>query len=74
MLTERVKETVNYIQEKTQLRPRIAVILGSGLGAFAEELEEATVIPYGEIPNFMVSTAPGHNGCLVIGRREKKDE
>ncbi len=73
MLIERVKETVNYIQEKTPLRPRVAVILGSGLGAFAEELEAATVIPYGEIPNFMVSTAPGHNGCLVIGRMRGKE-
>lgn len=68
MLIERVKKTVEYIQKKTELRPEIAVVLGSGLGAFAEELEDAAVIPYGEIPNFMVATAPGHNGHLVIGR------
>ena len=73
MLLKKVKETIDYIQKKTALRPKVAVILGSGLGAFAEELEEAVVIPYSEIPNFMVSTAPGHNGRMVIGKMNGKD-
>ena len=53
---------------KTKLRPQVAVVLGSGLGAFAEELESATAIPYARIPNFPRSTAIGHAGQLVIGK------
>ncbi len=48
--------------------PEIAVVLGSGLGAFAEELEDSVVIPYADIPNFPRSTAVGHAGRLVIGK------
>jgi purine-nucleoside phosphorylase len=47
--------------------PTIGVILGSGLGRLAEELEGAVAIPYGEIPHFPVSTVPGHAGRLVVG-------
>ena len=53
---------------KTKLRPQIAVVLGSGLGAFADELESATRIPYSRIPHFPRSTAVGHAGQLVIGK------
>ena len=53
---------------RTSLRPRIGLILGSGLGAFADELSEATRVPYGEIPAFPISTAIGHAGQMVIGR------
>ena len=56
-----------FLQERTSLRPQIAVILGSGLGAFAEELTDAVEIPYAEIPGFPRSTAIGHAGRLVIG-------
>jgi purine-nucleoside phosphorylase len=56
-----------FLDERTTLRPRIGVILGSGLGAFAEELTEAVQIPYSEIPGFPASTAIGHAGRLVIG-------
>lgn len=48
--------------------PEIAVVLGSGLGAFAEELKDSVVIPYGDIPNFPRSTAVGHAGRLVVGK------
>jgi len=48
--------------------PEIAVVLGSGLGAFAEELIDSVVIPYIDIPNFPRSTAIGHAGRLVIGK------
>jgi purine-nucleoside phosphorylase len=48
--------------------PEIAVVLGTGLGAFAEELKDSVVIPYGDIPNFPRSTAIGHAGRLVIGK------
>ena len=52
----------------TALRPRVGVVLGSGLGAFAESLEKAVRIPYGQMDGFPVSTAAGHAGELVIGR------
>ena len=52
------------------LRPRIALVLGSGLGGFAEELENPTRIPYADIPSFPHSTAVGHAGNLVIGSVE----
>ena len=48
--------------------PEIAVVLGSGLGAFADELHDSVAIPYADIPNFPLSTAIGHAGRLVVGR------
>ena len=59
-----------YIHKKTKLRPKIALVLGSGLGAFADEFAGATRIPYPKIPNFPTSTAIGHAGQLVIGTVE----
>ena len=53
---------------KTPLRPRIALVLGSGLGGFADSLSDATRIPYAEIPAFPRSTAIGHAGQMVIGK------
>jgi purine-nucleoside phosphorylase len=60
-------EAKHYIEARTALRPSIGVVLGSGLGAFAEELEGRVEIPYSEIPGWPVSTAVGHAGKLVIG-------
>ncbi len=56
-----------FLQEKTYLRPKIGVVLGSGLGAFANELTDAVEIPYTEIPGFPSSTAAGHAGKMIIG-------
>lgn len=64
----RAEAAAKFIRAKTKLRPRIAVVLGSGLGAFADELDSATRIPYARIPNFPRSTAIGHAGQLVIGK------
>ena len=55
------------ILQSTPLRPTIGLVLGSGLGAFADSLTEATRVPYSEIPSFPQSTAIGHAGRLVIG-------
>jgi len=55
------------ILQRTPLRPRIALVLGSGLGGFADSLTDATRIPYAEIPTFPRSTAIGHAGQMVIG-------
>ena len=59
-----------FIQKKTKLRPKIALVLGSGLGAFADEFANAIKIPYAKIPHFPRSTAIGHAGQLVIGTME----
>ena len=60
-------ETTNYIKEQIKEIPKIAIILGSGLGSLADEIEEKIVIPYKDIPNFPVSTVAGHKGELIIG-------
>src|SRR6201987_6565696 len=64
----RAEAAARFIQKKTKLRPRIALVLGSGLGPFADEFAGATKIPYAKIPHFPRSTAIGHAGQLVIGR------
>jgi purine-nucleoside phosphorylase len=63
----RAERAAKFILGKTKLRPRIALVLGSGLGNFADEFTNATKIPYAKIPNFPQSTAIGHAGRLVIG-------
>jgi purine-nucleoside phosphorylase len=59
---------VDVLKLRLGAMPTVAVVLGSGLGAFAEELADAVAIPYGEIPGWPVSTAIGHAGKLVFGR------
>jgi purine-nucleoside phosphorylase len=59
-----------FLLSQTKLRPRIALVLGSGLGGFADELTDAAQIPYGQIPAFPRSTAIGHAGQMVIGLAE----
>ncbi len=63
-----IDEAVEAIQDRTVHRPRVGLILGSGLGPLAEEVSIATQIPYAEIPMFASSTAPEHAGMLVMGR------
>lgn len=63
----RAEQAAKFILARTKLRPRIALVLGSGLGAFADEFSSATIIPYAKIPHFPQSTAIGHAGQLVIG-------
>jgi purine-nucleoside phosphorylase len=62
------ERAAKYILSKTKLRPKIALVLGSGLGAFAGEFDAATKIPYAKIANFPRSTAIGHAGQLVLGK------
>lgn len=68
MFYEKVKESAQFIQGRTSLRPTTGIILGSGLGSLVDIMEERTVIPYTEIPNFPQSHVAGHAGNLVIGR------
>jgi len=63
-----ISEAQHEIELRTPLRPAIAVVLGSGLGAFADELQERTAIPYAGIPGWPGSTAVGHAGKLVVGK------
>jgi purine-nucleoside phosphorylase len=63
----RAEQAAQFIQSRCALRPRIALVLGSGLGGFADELDNSIRIPYAEIPEFPQSTAVGHAGTLVIG-------
>ncbi|MFY9747048.1 MAG: purine-nucleoside phosphorylase [Acidobacteriaceae bacterium] len=65
---EKATAAAEFAGRKTELRPTIAIVLGSGLGAFAQQLEGATAISFGEIPHFPQSTVPGHSGKLVIGK------
>jgi purine-nucleoside phosphorylase len=68
----KINEAVSFIRTKTEIEPAIGLILGSGLGELANEIEEAVTIPYHEIPHFPVSTVEGHAGNLVIGTLCKK--
>ena len=58
---------VAYIESRTSLVPRVGIILGSGLGAFAAQVQDATTIRYADIPNFPQSTVEGHSGNLILG-------
>ncbi|HLI07563.1 MAG TPA: purine-nucleoside phosphorylase [Ktedonobacteraceae bacterium] len=69
-LSDQIMEAVASIQARTALKPSVALILGSGLGNLAEEVRDATGIPYDEIPYFARSTVPGHAGRLLIGTLE----
>nr|WP_239094095.1 purine-nucleoside phosphorylase [Bacillus sp. B15-48] len=62
-----VKEAVQFLKEKFPTQPKIGLILGSGLGVLADEIEESVKISYRKIPNFPVSTVEGHAGQLVFG-------
>lgn len=69
-LYERAEHATRVIRSRISVEPRIALVLGSGLGSFADDFEEAVAIPYEEIPGFVRSTAQGHAGRLVIGKIE----
>jgi purine-nucleoside phosphorylase len=64
----RAESAAQFLLSQTSLRPTIGLVLGSGLGGFADELAEATRIPYANIPSFPRSTAIGHAGQMVIGK------
>ena len=67
-LYDRAEKAARLIRSRTSAEVSVAIVLGSGLGAFAEELTEATEIGYDEIPGFARTTVEGHTGQLVIGR------
>ena len=65
---QQASEAAGFIRKQIRVQPRIVLVLGSGLGGFADELDDARIIPYSEIPHFPRSSAIGHAGNLVIGR------
>lgn len=72
-LYDQIQETSAYLQKHIKRSPRFGLILGTGLGNLASQIEEAQTIPYAEIPNFVPSTAESHAGNLVFGRLGKLD-
>lgn len=72
-LYERAEKIKNFLAEKISYTPQAAVVLGSGLGSFAEEIEADFEIPYSDIEGFPVSTVPGHKGRLIFGKTGGKN-
>ena len=68
----KIKQAAEYILSKITEKPTVAVVLGSGLGDFADTLENAVAIKYTDIPHFPASTVKGHAGRLVIGKKSGK--
>lgn len=68
----RVKEAAAFVRSRTRLRPRVALVLGSGLGGLADAIERDATIPYASVPHFPQSTVEGHSGNLVVGTLEGK--
>ena len=66
-MLETIRQTADYLKGKISEIPNTAIILGTGLGELAHEIEDKNEIPYTEIPNFPVSTVEGHSGKLIIG-------
>ena len=67
MIQENLEESVAYIRSRSQLKPRIGIVLGSGLGAFVDKMTIETSIPYDEIPGFIAPSVEGHGGRLLLG-------
>ena len=67
---EQIDEAVDAIRSQTSYKPRVGLILGSGLNSLADSVQNAYIIPFGDLPNWPVSTVHGHAGRLVIGELE----
>ena len=72
-LKAKITESVEFINQKSNIKPKIAIILGTGLGRLVEDIKEKEIIPYSNIPNFPISTVQGHGGNLVLGKLENKE-
>ncbi len=69
----KIQETAQWLKSRISSQPQTAIVLGTGLGRLADEIEVKDRIPYSEIPNMPVSTVEGHSGCLLIGKLGGKD-
>ncbi|HLR34372.1 MAG TPA: purine-nucleoside phosphorylase [Tissierellales bacterium] len=70
---KKIEESAKYILNKSEVKPSIGIVLGSGLGTLADDIINPVIIDYNEIPNFPVSTVEGHKGRLVIGELSGKN-
>lgn len=66
-MLDKIRETTKYINSRTQVKPTVGIILGTGLGGLVKEIEIIDEVPYEEIPNFPVSTVKSHSGKLIFG-------
>ena len=71
--TQHYQEAAAYLSNRIRRQPKIAIILGSGLGSLADQIEDPIVVPYVEIPHFVRSTATGHKGNFICGRLGGKE-
>lgn len=71
-MLERIKETADWLRSHTDMRPDTAIVLGTGLGHLAAEIDVVDAFPYSEIPHFPVSTVEGHSGRLLFGKLGEK--
>lgn len=71
-LRKHIQEAVDFIRTKTDARPSIGIILGTGLGGLAKEIQQERAIDYGDIPHFPVSTVESHHGRLLFGSLARK--
>lgn len=67
-LFSQIQEALDHIRTYTDIKPKVAIVLGTGLGSFVEKIREPIEIPYAQIPHFPVSTVESHAGKLVIGK------
>ncbi|MCX6066028.1 MAG: purine-nucleoside phosphorylase, partial [Chloroflexi bacterium] len=65
---EQIDEVAAAVRAGTKYQPKVALILGSGLGGLADSIQNPDIIPFQDLPNWPLSTAPGHAGRLVIGQ------
>lgn len=73
MVIEKLTETVNFLKSRIKNKPRIGVILGSGLGHFVQHMQIELAVPFNEIPNFIPPTVEGHSGNLIFGKIDNVD-
>lgn len=66
-MLEKIKQASSYIQNKTEIKPDVGIILGTGLGGLVDEINICDIIDYKDIPNFPLSTVEGHSGKLIFG-------
>lgn len=67
-MLEKIKQTADFLRQRAGEMPKLAIILGTGLGNLVDHIEDELFIPYSEIPNFPVSTVQGHSGNLIFGK------
>ncbi len=71
-IKKEMAESIQSIRNFTNIKPQLAIILGTGLGAMADDIKNKVIIPYNKIKNFPISTVHGHSGNLVLGELENK--